>query len=155
MKGSIELPKAFSIRDDRELPLVRDLMSRLNPMLQVQLVATGVHVNGGPTVHWGLVYLEDQALLKPQVQAALQEAGLDFQHNAEISASRLWVSEYARPPAPRFFGTPDSRRDLHLARAGKVCNRHTDHIVTHLRTFCRSKRSASASRPSLSCRLRP
>ena len=47
---SIEVPKAFSVRDDRELPLIQDLMARLNSDLLVAQVATGVHVNGGSTV---------------------------------------------------------------------------------------------------------
>jgi len=47
MKATIELPKAFSVRDDRELPLIKDLMARLNPKLLVAQVATGVHVDGG------------------------------------------------------------------------------------------------------------
>ena len=92
MQVSIELPKAFSIRDDRELPLVQHLMARLNPKLAVRLVATGIHVNGGPTVHWGVVYLEGQALAKDEVQAALEEAGLDFQHSGEIPASWIRLS---------------------------------------------------------------
>lgn len=86
MRASIELPKAFSVRDDREFPLVQDLMTRLNPKLLVVHVAMGVHVNGGPTVHWGLVCLDGQPLLDKDLRAALEEAGLDFQHNAEIRA---------------------------------------------------------------------
>ena len=42
MKATVDLPKAFSARDDRELPLIRDLMARLNPKLLVAQVATGV-----------------------------------------------------------------------------------------------------------------
>ena len=92
MQASIELPKAFSVGDDREFPLVQDLMSRLNPKLLVVHVAMGVHVNGGPTVHWGLVYLDGQPLLDEEVRAALAQAGLDFQHNAEIKALPNWVN---------------------------------------------------------------
>jgi hypothetical protein len=88
MKASIELPKAFSVRDDRELPLIQDLMARLNPKLLVTQVATGVHVNGGCTVNWGLVHLEGQPPAEADVAAALKEAGLDTQHNAEIQESR-------------------------------------------------------------------
>jgi len=91
MQASIELPKAFSVRDDREFPLVQDLMARLTPTLLVVHAAMGVHVNGGPTVHWGLVYLDGQPLLKKEVRAALEDAGLDFQHNAEIRALPNWV----------------------------------------------------------------
>ena len=88
MKATVELPKAFSVRDDRELPLVQDLMTRLNPKLLVVQVATGVHIDGGYTVNWGLVYMDDQPLTDAEVAAALKEAGLDAQHNAEIQAPR-------------------------------------------------------------------
>ena len=92
MQATIELPKAFSVRDDRELPLIQDLMARLNPKLLVAQVATGVHVDGGYTVNWGLVYLDGQPLTDEDVAAALKEAGLDAQHNAEIQPSRIWVN---------------------------------------------------------------
>ena len=35
MQATIELPKAFSVRDDREIPLIQDLMTRLNTKLLV------------------------------------------------------------------------------------------------------------------------
>jgi hypothetical protein len=89
---TIELPKAFSVRDDRELLLVQDLMTRLNPNLLVSQVATGVHVDGGCTVNWGLVYLDREPLTDEEVAAALKDAGLDAQHNAEIQAPRIWVN---------------------------------------------------------------
>ena len=92
MKATIELPKAFSVRDDRELPLVQDLMARLNPKLLVVQVATGVHIVGGYTVNWGLVYMDGQQLTDADVADALKEAGLDAQHNAEIQPSRIWVN---------------------------------------------------------------
>lgn len=41
MEATIELPKAFSVRDDCELLPIRDLMARLNPALLVIQVATG------------------------------------------------------------------------------------------------------------------
>jgi hypothetical protein len=88
MQATIELPKAFSIREDCELPLVQDLMARLNPKLLVVQVATGVHIDGGSTVNWGLVYMDGQPLTDADVAAALKEAGLDAQHNAEILPSR-------------------------------------------------------------------
>jgi hypothetical protein len=92
MKATIELPKAFSVRDDRELPLVQNLMTLLNPKLMVAQVATGVHIDGGYTVNWGLVYLDGQHLTDEHVAAALKEAGLDAQHNAEIQEPRIWVN---------------------------------------------------------------
>lgn len=92
MNVTIELPKAFSVRHDGELPLVQDLVARLNPKLLVTQVATGMHVNGGYTVNWGLVYLDGQPLTHEDVVAALKEAGLDAQHNAEIQPPRIWVN---------------------------------------------------------------
>jgi hypothetical protein len=92
MKVTIDLPKAFSARDDREFPLIQDLMVRLNPKLLVAQVATGVHVDGGYTVNWGLVYVDGQPLTDADVAGALKEAGLDAQHNAEIQPSRIWVN---------------------------------------------------------------
>ena len=88
MQATIELPKAFSVREDRELPLIQDLMARLNPKLLVTQVATGVHVDGGYTVNWGLVYMDGQPPTDADVAAALKEAGLDAQHNAEIQPPR-------------------------------------------------------------------
>ena len=93
MKATIDLPKAFSVRDAHELPIVEDLMARLNPKLLVVQVGTGVHTSGGPTVNWGVVFLEGQALTEQQVHAALAEAGLDLEHNAEIQESRIWVNQ--------------------------------------------------------------
>jgi hypothetical protein len=91
MKATIDLPKAFSVREDRELPLIQDLVARLNPKLLVAQVATGMHVDGGYTVNWGLVYMDGQPLTDADVAAALKEAGLDAQHNAEIQPPRIWV----------------------------------------------------------------
>ena len=92
MKATIELPIAFSVRDDREFPLIRDLMARLNPKFLVDQVATGMHIDGCYTVNWGLVYLDGQSLTEEDVAAALKEAGLDSQHNAEIQPPRIWVN---------------------------------------------------------------
>jgi len=91
MQAMVELPKAFPVRHDNEFQLAKDLMARLNPLLLVVQVATGMHLNGGTTVIWGLVYLEGRPLLETDVQAALKEAGLDFQHNLEIQEPRIWV----------------------------------------------------------------
>ena len=60
MHAKVELPKAFSVRDEHEFLPIQHLMARLNPKLRVKEVATGVHVNGGGTVFWGLVYLNDK-----------------------------------------------------------------------------------------------
>jgi hypothetical protein len=92
MQAIIELPKAFSVGDDRELPLIQGLMARLNPKLLVIQVATGVHVDGGYTVNWGLVYMDGEPPTDEDLQAALKDAGLDIEHNAEIQPSRIWVN---------------------------------------------------------------
>ncbi|MBN2023305.1 MAG: hypothetical protein JW809_11000 [Pirellulales bacterium] len=92
MEAVVKLPKAFSVHDDCELPLIQDLMARLNPRLLVAQVATGVHVDGGYTFIWGLVYMDGQPLTDVDVAAALKEAGLDAQHNAEIQEPRIWVN---------------------------------------------------------------
>jgi hypothetical protein len=91
MQTTIELPKAFSVNHVDEFRLVQDLLARLNPKLVVAQVATGMHVHGGATVNWGLVFLDDQPPIPNEVHAALEQAGLDFQHNADIQASRIWV----------------------------------------------------------------
>ena len=103
MQATVELPIAFSVRDDCELPLIQDLVARLNPKLLVVQVATGIHVSGGSTVNWGLVYMDGQPLTDEDLQAALKDAGLDIDHNAEIQPSRIWVNNEPRatetPPA--------------------------------------------------------
>lgn len=85
MQTTVELPKAFSINDEREMLLVKDLLARLNPSLRAAQVTMGVHVDGGATVNWGLVYVDGEPLSDEAVRIALVEAGLDFKHNAEIA----------------------------------------------------------------------
>jgi hypothetical protein len=92
MKATIKLPIAFSVRDDREFPLIQDLVARLNPQLLIAQVATGMHVDGGYTVNWGLIYLDGQLIADEEVADALKEAGMDAQHNAEIQPPRIWVN---------------------------------------------------------------
>ena len=75
MHAKIELPKAFSVRDEHEFCPVQDLLTRMNPQLIVKEVATGVHVDGGSTVFWGLVYQNGKPPDKKQVETALREAG--------------------------------------------------------------------------------
>jgi hypothetical protein len=86
MHAKVELPKAFSVRDEHEFLPIRHLMARLNPQLSVKLVATGVHVDGGGTVYWGLVYLKGEPPSKQKVESALREAGFDFAHNVLTQA---------------------------------------------------------------------
>lgn len=81
MQTSIQLPKAFSVRDEHEFITFKHLMARLNPELRVSQVGMGLHTNGGYTVFWGLVHLAGQKLEKAESDTALREAGYDFQHN--------------------------------------------------------------------------
>jgi len=67
-------------------------MARMNPELLVTQVATGMHVDGGCTVFWGLVHLDGQRLTKKDVEAALREAGFDFIHNVLTQISDVWTS---------------------------------------------------------------
>lgn len=78
MQTTVEVPKAFSARGENEIAPIQHLMARLNPQLVVKQIATAMHVDGGGTVAWGLVYLEGQPLTKHDVEAALREAGFDF-----------------------------------------------------------------------------
>jgi len=82
MDTTIEVPKAFSVRDDNEFLAFKHLMARLNPQLRVRQVGMGLHVNSGYTVFWGLVSLEDQRVTRDEFDEALREAGFDFEHNA-------------------------------------------------------------------------
>ena len=81
MQSVIQVPKAFSVRDEHEFFPIQHLLGRLNPKLVVTQVATGMHVNGGCTVFWGLVHDEEQKLTRKDVETALREAGYDFAHN--------------------------------------------------------------------------
>ncbi len=95
MRASIELPKAFSIRDEHEFLPIRHLMGRLNPQLVVKQVATGVHMDGGSTVFWGLVYAKGEPPSKKKVEAALREAGFDFVHNVLTQAAYVQTDHAA------------------------------------------------------------
>ena len=87
MHTKIELPKAFSVRDEHEFLPIRHLMARLNANLLVKRIATGVHVDGGSTVLWGLVFLKTEPPSKKKVEIALREAGFDFAHNVLTQAA--------------------------------------------------------------------
>jgi len=89
MKAKVELPKAFSVGDLREFLPIQHLLERMNPRLVVKQVATGVHVDGGGTVFWGLVYLEGEPPSKKKVEIALREAGFDFAHNVLTQAASV------------------------------------------------------------------
>jgi len=75
------------VREENEFYAFQHLMARLNPKLMVKEVTTGVHMDGGCTVFWGLVYLDDQPPSKKEVEAALKEAGFNFVHNVLTQAA--------------------------------------------------------------------
>ena len=91
MHAKIELPKAFSVRDEHEFLPIQHLMRRMNPKLLVKQVATGVHVDGGGTVFWGLVYQNGEPPNKKNVEIALREAGFDFAHNVLTQTAFVWM----------------------------------------------------------------
>ncbi len=91
MKAKIDLPKAFSVRDEHEFLPIRHLISRLNPSLVVKQIAAGVHMDGGGTVLWGLVFLKGEPPSKKKVERALREAGFDFVHNVLTQAAFVWT----------------------------------------------------------------
>ena len=91
MKTNVELPKAFSVQNEPELLPFQHLLGRMNPQLKVRRIATGVHVDGGGTVVWGLVYLEAEPPSKKKVEIALREAGFDFTHNVLTQATFVWT----------------------------------------------------------------
>jgi hypothetical protein len=91
MYANVELPKAFSVRDEHEFFPIQHLMARLNSKLLVKQIATGVHVGGGNTVHWGLIYLNGKPPDKKNVEIALREAGFDFVHNVLTQAALVWT----------------------------------------------------------------
>jgi hypothetical protein len=90
MLEKVELPQAFSVRDENEFHPFQHLMARLNPKLMVEQVATGKHVSGGCTVFWGIVYVEGHPPGKSELEAALKEAGFDFTHNVLTQAAYVW-----------------------------------------------------------------
>ena len=66
METTIEVPKAFSVRDDNEFLAFKHLMARLNPQLRVRQVGMGLHVSSGYTVFWGLVSAFESATRDPR-----------------------------------------------------------------------------------------
>ncbi len=89
MHAKVELPKAFSVRDEHEFLPIQHLLARMNPQLVVRQVATGVHVDGGGTVLWGLVFSKGEPPSRKKVEAALREAGFDFAHNVLTQAASV------------------------------------------------------------------
>ena len=78
MQATIQIPQAFSVRDENEFFAFKHLLARLNPQLRVSQVGIGLHVDGGYHVFWGLVHLGGQKVTKAQMDEALRNAGFDF-----------------------------------------------------------------------------
>jgi hypothetical protein len=97
MQTPVELPKAFSVRDDHEFYPIQHLLARLNPKLMVNPVATGRHSDGGCTVLWGIVYLEGHAPSEAELTAALRQAGFDFDHWHSIQPADVWAGSTVGP----------------------------------------------------------
>ena len=93
MQASIDVPQAFSVRDENEFFPIQHLLARLNPKLMVTRVATGRHVHDGPTVVWGLIHLAPQTPSQVEVEKALKIAGFDLANNVAIQTSCLWGAE--------------------------------------------------------------
>ena len=85
MQVAVQVPRAFSVRDENEYRAFQDLLARMNADLRVLPVATGAHVNGGCTVFWGVVQLSGQSLAQEEVEAALREAGFDFSRSGPVA----------------------------------------------------------------------
>ncbi|MHB8897670.1 MAG: hypothetical protein ACYC6Y_02865 [Thermoguttaceae bacterium] len=90
MQVPVNIPTAFSIREENEFFPIQHLLDRMNPKLMVHRLGTGRHVHGGPTVLWGLVYLDGQQPTPDEIEAALKAAGYDFEHNGPVGALSFW-----------------------------------------------------------------
>ncbi len=89
MQTQVDLPQAFSVREENEFFPIQHLLARMNPEIMVHRVGTGRHVSGGQTVFWGLVSLNGQEPTKKEVEAALKQAGYDFQ-NSTLVPTTIW-----------------------------------------------------------------
>lgn len=118
MLTKVHLPKAFSVRDEHEFYPMQHLMARLNPDLMVKQVATGVHVEGGGTVFWGIVYMGENPPNKQQVKDALREAGFDFNHKV-LNRVELAKNHPSGLEAP-LFGCVNICRNASIRKNNKV-----------------------------------
>ena len=62
----------------------------MNSKLMVHRIGTGRHVGGGPTVLWGLVYVDGELPAEKEIETALKQAGYDFEHNGPVGALSFW-----------------------------------------------------------------
>lgn len=102
MQTIVQVPKAFSVREENEFYAFQHLLARMNPQLRVVSVTTGVHVNGGCTVFWGLVYAAGQKIGREELATVLAEAGFDLKHNVPLHKLDLATLEIdSEQPRPR------------------------------------------------------
>lgn len=78
MEMTVQIPKAFSVRDFNEFRAHQDLLTRMNPALRVMSIATGRHKNSGTTIFWGVVYKDGEKMDEETAKKVLVEAGLDL-----------------------------------------------------------------------------
>ncbi len=71
MQAKVDVPQAFSVREENELYPLQHLLARLNSELVVRHVGTGRHVNGGPTVFSGVVYMNGEQPTEKEIESAL------------------------------------------------------------------------------------
>ena len=117
MQVNIQLPSAFSVHDENEFFAFQHLLARMNPQIRVTQVATGVHVNGGCTVYWGLVHHDDQIVTKDSLKTALAEAGFDFGHNPPLADIDFTTASSSRSGEAMLAGVGSS----HHNAPGQAC----------------------------------
>ena len=89
MQTTIGIPQAFSVRDEHEFYPFQHLLARLNPELRVVQIATGVHIHGGCTVLWGLVYQDGQVLTQGRCGGSPEASRLRFRPQRADSDARI------------------------------------------------------------------
>jgi hypothetical protein len=109
MSITVQVPKAFSVRDENEFYAFQHLLARMNPQLRIASVTTGLHVSGGCTVFWGVVYAEGQRLTREELLAVLEEAGYDPKRNGPLD--RLNLDVMLGTPAGRAKKETAARRE--------------------------------------------
>ena len=111
MQLNIQLPSAFSVHDENEFFAFQHLLARMNAQIRVAQVATGVHVNGGCTVYWGVVHHDEQVVTTEDMKHALAAAGYDFDHNPPLDDLDLTAAGSSQNREGAMAGSGASRVD--------------------------------------------
>ena len=92
MHTKVELPKAFSVRDEHEfLPdSALDGAAESRSSWSSKWRRACMWTAAEPSF-WGLVYLNGEPPSKKKVENALREAGFDFVHNVLTQAATVWT----------------------------------------------------------------